>query len=127
MISIRWLGVTTLALRLAKAARGATAQQLGSGLYAEANAILAKAIPLTPIDTGNLRASGHVTLPKVSGDSVEVEIGFGGAAAGYAIYVHERMDAAHAAPTQAKFLEQPVLEAQPGLAERLGARIDLRI
>ena len=38
---------------------------------------------------------------------------------GYAIPVHERMDISHKVG-QAKYLEQPFLEALPGIATRLG-------
>ena len=52
-------------------------------------------------------------------------IGFGGAAAPYAIYVHENVSARHAPPTQAKFLEQPVMEARATFGEALAAQMKL--
>jgi len=120
------VGGTALAARIAKA--GAVVQPtLAGALYEEATDIMAKAIPITPIEFGPLRASGRVEPPEVSGTSVSVTLGFGGAAAPYAVYVHERMDLSHKPPTQAKFLEQPVLEAQSGFGARLGARMELRI
>lgn len=36
--------------------------------------------------------------------NVKLEVGFG---ASYSVYVHENLQARHAPPTQAKFLEQP--------------------
>lgn len=41
------------------------------------------------IDTGNLRASGHVELPVIEGNVTTVKLGYGGPAARYAYYVHE--------------------------------------
>ena len=104
---------------------------LASGLYAEGQKVLADSLPLVPVDTGTLRASGYVTEPKREGDQVTIEIGFGGPAAkinpvsgessdSYAIFVHENLEAHHPVG-QAKFLEQPLNQALQGMPERLGA------
>jgi hypothetical protein len=102
---------------------------LAEAVYAEANAIMATSLRLCPIDTGALRSSGHVELPKIEGRGVTVEMGYGGAAAPYALIVHERMGVFHQPPTQAKYLEQPFLEASKGMADRLGhlMRASLRL
>ena len=96
---------------------------LAEAVYAEANAIMATSLRITPIDTGALRSSGHVGIPKIEGRGVLVEMGFGGAAAPYALIVHERLGVFHQPPTQAKYLEQPFLAAAQGMAERLGAKM----
>lgn len=109
---------------------------LARALYRKANFIMRDAKRLTPTDTGALKNSGHVEKPDVQGSRVTVEMGFGGVAgaqsrigkiqgpvlpgktltrqgdrdpAGYAIYVHEDLNAKHD-DGQAKYLEQPALE-----------------
>lgn len=95
---------------------------LKSGLYAEGNAILGVSQVEVPVDTGTLRSSGHVELPKdETGGRVVVEIGYGGAAQGYALIVHERMDLKHVPPGKAKYLEDPALRAITGMGQRLSS------
>lgn len=100
-------------------------QRAAAALYQEAEAIMAIAKTRTPVDTGALRASGYTAPPDVSGDTISVELGFGGAASEYAVFVHERFDLKHAPGTGPKFLEDPLKEAAPGLADRLAKRIEL--
>ncbi len=98
-----------------------------------------------PVDLGHLRASGFVEVPKISGNAVTVEIGFGGPAGvgnvggdsnkinvGYAIVVHENPRAGRtggvspkgrayktfATTGQWKFLETPFKAAQRNLDRR---------
>lgn len=63
-----------------------------------------------PVDTGALRASGHVVPPKTDREKVTVELAFGGPAADYAVWVHENLDAHHNVG-QAKYLEIPLRES----------------
>jgi len=49
----------------------------------------------TPVMTGDLRASIHVTKPKVTRKGAEVRWAAGGAAMGYAVVVHEDMSMSH--------------------------------
>lgn len=100
-------------------------------LYRVAEEIMTAAKKLTPVDTGNLRASGHVLKPEVQGSSITVTLGFGGPAGsgegqnkdvGYAVPVHERLDLNHPVG-QAKYLEQPMLEAARDLEARLRDQI----
>lgn len=65
----------------------------------------------TPVDTGALRASGHVQADAASG---AIRLGFGGPAAPYAEHVHENLDAFHRVG-KAKFLEDPVRQRQEQL------------
>lgn|SRR5690554_4110573 len=95
---------------------------LAGAMYTEAERIMAEAKRLTPVDTGTLRASGHVQEPKVKPGRIEVVMGFGGPAAPYAIYVHENLEAHHTVG-QAKFLETPLMRAQRGLANRLAVQL----
>lgn len=98
------------------------AQAIAAGLYEIAEGIMTIAKERTPVLTGTLRASGHVVPPVVeTGSALVVRLGFGGAASGYALYVHERLDVHH--PTgQAKFLESAVVEAMRTLEADLAKR-----
>lgn len=120
-------------LQAALQAFGASALDAASGaLYRVAEEIMTKAKELTPVDTGNLRASGHVLPPERTDRWITVTLGFGGPAGtgkgqdkdvGYAIPVHERLDMTHKPPGQAKYLEQPMLEAAAELEGRLAAEL----
>lgn len=99
-------------------------------LYRIAEQIMTEAKRITPWDTGNLRNSGHVTLPKWENTWCYVTLGFGGPAGsgkgqnkdvGYAVYVHEVLTARHKAPGQAKYLEKPMLSWASKLEAKLGA------
>lgn len=83
---------------------------------AESAMALAKA-EYVPVVTGTLRSSGYVKDPEWGVNEVTVELGFGGAAAPYALYVHE------APPDwgqgKNKYLEKPVIE--------IGRRIESRL
>ncbi len=72
-----------------------------------------------PVDTGALRASGHVKPPEVGGGNISVELGYGGAAAPYALYVHE--GTVHMKGR--KYLETPLLSAQNKVPERVAGGV----
>ena len=111
------------ALRRELKRRGGAAQKaLARALFLEGEQIMGKSKRLVPVDTGALRASGHVQLPVIRGKKVTVVLGYGGAAAPYAVFVHEKQ-ARHNPPTQWKYLEQPLNEAIPGMAGRLARRM----
>ncbi len=80
--------------------------------------VLRPAKTFTPVDKGTLRDSGLVEEPEQKGTAISVEIAFGGAAAEYALYVHEDLDAYHSTG-QAKFLERAVREAEPKMSEEV--------
>jgi hypothetical protein len=88
---------------------------------------MAASVRITPIQTGALRASGHVEPPEIDPAGATVSFGYGGASAPYAVYVHENLSAYHKPPTMAKFLELPVLAAIPGLQRRITARVRFEI
>lgn len=95
---------------------------LESAMVLEQEAVIAAAKERTPVDTGTLRASGTVLPPKVRGSRIEVEAGFGGAAADYAVAVHERLGAAHAVG-QSKYLESAFLDRAPKIPTNLARRV----
>lgn len=83
----------------------------GRGLYTTANIWLSEIqMSYVPVKTGNLRASGHVTEPKMTSRNVEVRIVFGGPSAAYAAAVHANHK------TKSKYLESVVLKNEPTLA-----------
>lgn len=111
------------ALRRELKRRGKAApKRLGRALFLEAEQIMAKSKRIVPVDKGPLRASGHVQLPVIRGRKVSVTLGYGGAAAPYALFVHEKQ-ARHKPPTQWKYLETPLNEAIPGMAARIAKRM----
>jgi len=90
----------------------------GAAFYREAERIMGDAKGRTPVDTGALRASGHVRQPKIQKGQASVELGFGNSSVGYAIYVHENLGAAHTVG-EAKFFENAVNAARGGMVVRL--------
>lgn len=99
-------------------------RDVAAALRAEAEIEMAEAKRRTPVDTGVLRGSGYVDDPTLRLNVHRIEVGFGGAAAEYAVVVHEDMDAFHPVG-QAKYLESVLKESAPYLAERIGRRITL--
>ena len=62
----------------------------GTAMYREAERIMADSKQnYVPVDLGTLKTSGFVRRPTVTTRGAEVEFGYGGAAKGYALYVHE--------------------------------------
>lgn len=73
---------------------------------------------LTPVEHGPLKASGHATSVRIVGGALVGSVVFGGAAASYAPYVHERLDVHHPVG-QAKFLTTAVQRRVRGMGTRL--------
>lgn len=101
-------------------AHEAARKALAGALFIEANNVMNESKEIVPVDTGYLRASGYVDLPREGPGGINVEMGY---TAPYAIYVHENLNARHAPGKQAKFLEQPLMKAQEGMPERVAAHI----
>jgi hypothetical protein len=89
-------------------------------LYKYGNVEMTEAKRLTPVEFGTLRDSGVVDEPEWQGNTLSMELGFGGAAEDYALYVHEDMEAFHK-HGQAKFLEIPLNQSEPYFEDRVGA------
>lgn len=83
--------------------------------------IVGEAMELCPVETGRLRA----TIPNVS----RVEItpkrltGIIGCGTDYGVYVHEDLTKFHKPPTQAKFIESPVLRNAPEIPGRIRDKV----
>jgi hypothetical protein len=106
-----------------KAGEEDTPQAIAQAIWEEANVIFAKSQVLVPVDTGVLRGSGGVSAPQMGSQGYFVDIFYGGPAASYALYVHEIIGNYHNPPTQAKYLEQPVMEAMSTIKENIKGRI----
>lgn len=100
--------------------------EAGVALREEAEIEMTEAKQRTPVGTGALRASGHVTGPTPTADGTEVKLAFGGPAAPYAVHVHENLDAFHPNGS-AKFLESVLNESAPYMASRVAARLAARM
>jgi hypothetical protein len=68
----------------------------------------------TPVDTGALKASGHVIPAKISGNIVQSAGQFGGESAPYALIVHEDLTKHHPVG-RAKFYESAMQEKAPNV------------
>lgn len=98
-------------------------EALASAMVIEQEAVISEAKARTPVDTGVLRASGTVLQPEISKNRIEVTAGFGGAAQGYAVVVHEKQGVHHNVG-QAKFLESAFLERASKIPANLARRVD---
>jgi len=116
-LSVDLYGDKDLLDRLVRMGRDATAV-VGRVMFNYANDVFNRSQYLVPVDTGSLRSSGRVEAPVMEGFQVVVSIKYGGAAAPYALWVHEvpppgegeGRTAYHLPPTQWKYLEQPLME-----------------
>jgi hypothetical protein len=96
--------------------------RVARGMYEEGEIEMTESKRRCPVLTGTLRASGHVDPPVREGRRLSVALIYGGAAAPYAIYVHENLEAHHD-DGQAKFLESVLNESAPYMASRIAARV----
>jgi hypothetical protein len=106
-----------------KAGKENTPKAVAQAIWEEANVIFAKSQILVPVDTGVLRGSGGVSAPQMGSQGYFVDIFYGGPAASYALLVHEIIGNYHNPPTQAKYLEQPVMEAMSTIQQNIKGRI----
>lgn len=119
------LGATAMRNKLTQLAK-AVPGMVGRALYEEAQIEMTEAKKRTPWEFGVLKASGMVNRPVTNNRELSVTLQFGGPAAGYAIYVHENLDAFHP-HGQAKFLESTLLESAPYIATRIAKRLDFNV
>jgi len=107
------------AVRRLKALGGNITKEVAPTLFEEMEDVAGDSKEnFVPVRFGVLRDSIHATLPKVTGDSVSVSVVAGGPAEAYALIVHENLRAHHPVG-QAKYLEQPFLQAQPRIKQAL--------
>ena len=114
------------AIAAAKAFGRKAALELGGALYREGEAIMAESKGEVPVDTGTLRSTGHVNLPKRVGGEIVVELGYGGPATPYALRQHENLQFRHPVG-KAKYLADPFLRHLKGMDGRLAADLRQRL
>lgn len=120
-LGVKMVGINNLSKMYARA--GMSSQKaLTQALFMEANEVLNASKRIVPVDTGALKNSGRVEQPKITPRDVSVEITYGGAAAPYALYVHEDPDASHAPGKTFKFLEKPARERAPIFTRKVKER-----
>jgi hypothetical protein len=78
----------------------------------------------TPVDTGALRSTGFVNPPEVNGRQIEIVLGFGGPAIGYAIVQHENEDYFHKVG-QDHFVSSVLDEGRSHYASRIARRVNV--
>jgi hypothetical protein len=125
-MTVEWLDpmrvgekLATMPSRVALAAARAT--------YQRAGLVLTEAEKIVPVDIGILKDSGYVEKPVVKATSVYVTIGFGGAAADYALKQHEDMELNHPGGGQAKYLSTPALAAQGDLEKDIAKEVEIEM
>ena len=96
-------------------------------LYAEAQMVLAESKRQVPFRFGALSGSGMVHQPYSVGSKVAVEISYGGAAVDYALVQHENTEFKHAEGRKAKYLEDPIADAQGRLASNIASRVRIML
>jgi hypothetical protein len=119
---IKVTGLTkTTGFIIAQGEKSTTAMEVG--LFTVANEIFNKSQKLVPVDTGALRGSGSLKRLKQRFVGSTMLISYGGPAAPYALKVHEDVNMRHAPPTQAKYLEEPYMEAKNGIKAKVEAAV----
>ena len=110
-----------------------------AALLDEGNALRDEADKLVPVDTSQLINSGFTKA--VQGSTPEVDVGYGGAAAPYAVVVHENPRSGKtgglspsgkpykrwAKVGQWKYLEKPFKERVAGFTDRIAASLRMRL
>lgn len=96
-----------------------------AALYEEASEAFLLSQTVVPVQYGHLLSSGRVLPVVVAGSKAFCMIVYGGAAAPYAVYVHEIPPgrARHDAPTRWKYLEFPVKLYAQGMGDRMATRV----
>jgi len=118
-------GLDGIKRKLAEAA--ARANKAGrAGLYESAEEIMTDAKGRAPVDLGNLKGSGTVTLPTDTPEGVVVRIGFGGPAAPYALIQHENLSFRHEVG-EAKYLENAVDSLGHLVQQRVADKVRLAL
>lgn len=97
-------------------------QAMSVSVRQEAERIMERSKSQVPVDTGTLKGSAHVGIPHRVTNGVEVEFGYGGPAARYALYQH--FGSYRHTHGKAHFLDEPVKWARRGLTARVRAVLE---
>lgn len=123
--SVQFLGNRELARILAKGGSDIV-PMLGQALFEEAHLGMRESQAIVPFRFGHLKGSKRVFLPDVTGTSVEVWMGYGGAARKYAKPLHDNKGGYYSFRNGKRdhYLSDPVEARAEGLDKRLLKRID---
>lgn len=101
-----------------------TPNEFARALYQEGSVEVKECVKETPVETGALRATIHIEGPFRKGRRIWANIVAGGPSAEYALIVHEDPEALHKVGGW-KYIERPLKESAPYMAERIAKQIDL--
>jgi len=129
--NINLMGADAMIRLLTKAPANAL-PHLATALNEEAMDIMAESMNyLVPVHYTTLRQSAAILPPKMEGNKVVVEFGYGGAASAYAMYIHELIESPSGNPINwtktgsgAKYLENPTREAIPDIERRIFRKLN---
>ena len=116
-----WTGIGEFT-RFLNETPGIVVKDLEAALLQEAENVMGVSKRRTPVDTGNLRATGHVKNPETHGGITSVVLAYG---TDYAVHVHER-PARHPSG-RSKYLQSAVEDNAKGMSGRLRKRVLARI
>lgn len=119
-VRVRITGQREMAAALKEAGKDAR-RLVAAAIYQEAERVMADSKQEAPVGVdGVLRASGFVKPPSDTGRRITAELGYGGAASGYALYVHEGTGPAVGRP---KYMP-PVEALKPWVRKKMGVPLD---
>jgi hypothetical protein len=98
-------------------------EEITRAFWAECQEILQESMEIVPVATGRLKSTAPIVshLEQTTTTATAI-LGYG---TDYGIYVHENLMARHKAPTQAKFLEIPILQRAPNIPRNIVARLGM--
>lgn len=123
----RWrveLDGTTELLRKLAVGKTDAVKRVGMALYEESWEIFRQSQIEVPYRYGYLAGSGQVHAPVLRNQSVEIQISYGGAAAPYALWVHENRNMSFRNGRKAKYLYDPVMQRVGHLDKNIAARVE---
>lgn len=99
------------------------APALARALYEEGQLAFRQSQMEVPFRFGILKGSGRIYPPAIVGDEVEVILGYGGAAAQYAMVMHEGNHNFQGGKKR-RYLQDPVEQRVPGMDQRILKRLE---
>ena len=118
------LGGTTQLLRKLAVGGPKVAGHVSMAIYEEAWEIFRQSQQEVPYRYGFLAASGRVDPPILSTGEIVVEIFYGGAAAPYALWVHENREMNFRNGRKAKYLYDPVMARMRVFDKNIALRVE---
>jgi len=122
-VSINLDGTSRLLRKLAVGGP-VVAAHVSMALFEESWEIFRKSQLQVPYRYGFLASSGRVEPPVMEEGKILVQIFYGGAAAPYALWVHENREMRFRNGRKAKYLYDPVMERMRVLDKNIGSRVE---